>query len=194
MGGAGRGVRPARRRRAPAGRPAARRPHELPDSPLTSAETEPLLLSACPPDAADRLLASKNADFSFRMRGRREGGGFRATLFLAGGAVGGCFRLIPDAIPDLAWAGFPPDLASRIVGLRDGLVIVTGATGSGKSTTLAMLVTGSTPPAGYRIITVEEPVEYRFPPRNSVVTQREVGTDVLSFADGLKYGLRRTRT
>jgi twitching motility protein PilT len=76
--------------------------------------------------------------------------------------------------------------------LHDGLVIVTGATGSGKTTTLAMLVNRFNQAGGYRIITVEEPVEYLFPrAANSVVTQREIGPDVLTFADGLKYGLRQ---
>jgi twitching motility protein PilT len=69
---------------------------------------------------------------------------------------------------------------------------VTGATGSGKTTTLAMILNLLNQTGGYRIITVEEPVEYRFPRiANSLVTQREVGTDVLTFADGLKYGLRQ---
>ncbi|HEY1191008.1 MAG TPA: PilT/PilU family type 4a pilus ATPase [Gemmata sp.] len=165
---------------------------ELPDAALAPDEIEPLLLSVCPEDAAQRLQSNKNADFSFEcpLAGKRAR--FRATLFLASGDAGGCFRLIPDAIPDLAWAGFPADLAAKIVGLRDGLVIVTGATGSGKSTTLAMLVNRMNALGGYRIITVEEPVEYRFPrAANSLVTQREVGADVLSFADGLKYGLRQ---
>jgi twitching motility protein PilT len=76
--------------------------------------------------------------------------------------------------------------------VRDGLVIVTGATGSGKTTTLAMILNLLNQTGGFRIITVEEPVEYRFPrTANSLVTQREVGTDVLTFADGLKYGLRQ---
>ena len=84
------------------------------------------------------------------------------------------------------------ELAERLAFVRDGLVIVTGATGSGKTTTLAMIVNLLNQRGGYRIITVEEPVEYLFPRRaNSVVTQREVGGDVLTFADGLKYGLRQ---
>ncbi len=165
---------------------------ELPEAPLTAAETLPLLLSACPEDATRRLHETKNADFSFECPVEGTTARFRATVFLAGGDTGGCFRVIPDTIPDLAWAGFPGDLAARLVAVRDGLVIVTGATGSGKSTTLAMLVNRLNKAGGYRIITVEEPVEYRFPCEpNSVVTQREVGSDVLSFADGLKYGLRQ---
>jgi hypothetical protein len=95
-------------------------------------------------------------------------------------------------VPTFDWAGFPVPLADRIVGLRDGLVIVAGATGSGKTTTLAMIVNRLHKAGGQRIITVEEPIEYRFArAANSVVTQREVGRDVPTFADGLKYGLRQ---
>lgn len=164
----------------------------LPEEPLTEEEAEPLLLSACPHDALNRLQSQKNADFSLECAVGGRVVRFRASLFLAAGAIGGCFRIIPDAIPDLAWAGFPPSLAEKIGALRDGLVILTGATGSGKTTTLAMIVNRLNKAGGYRIITVEEPVEYLFPREpNSVVTQREVGGDVLSFADGLKYGLRQ---
>jgi twitching motility protein PilT len=165
---------------------------ELPEPPVAEAEAEPLLLSACPHEALERLQHQKNADFSFECVVDGRTVRFRTSLFLAGGSTGGCFRLIPDRIPDLAWAGFPEPLAVKIAGLRDGLVILTGATGSGKTTTLAMIVNRLNKAGGYRIITVEEPVEYQFPREpNSVVTQREVGADVLTFADGLKYGLRQ---
>lgn len=164
----------------------------LPEEPLTEEEAEPLLLSACPHDALQRIQEQKNADFSFAAPFDGRVIRFRTSLFLAGGHTGGCFRLIPDTIPDLIWAGFPEKLADKIAALRDGLVILTGATGSGKTTTLAMVVNRLNKAGGYRIITVEEPVEYLFPREpNSVITQREVGTDVLSFADGLKYGLRQ---
>src|SRR5262249_9661198 len=80
----------------------------------------------------------------------------------------------------------------RLAFVRDGLVIVTGATGCGKTTTLAMIVNLLNEAGGYRIITVEEPVEFLFPREpNSVITQREVGQDVITFADGLKKGLRQ---
>ncbi len=165
---------------------------QLPEPPLTEDEAEPLLLSACPHDALERLQHQKNADFSFECVVDGRPARFRTSLFLAGGSTGGCFRLIPDKIPDLTWAGFPEPLAAKIAALLDGLVILTGATGSGKTTTLAMIVNRLNKAGGYRIITVEEPVEYEFPREpNSVVSQREVGADVLTFADGLKYGLRQ---
>ena len=165
---------------------------ELPEPPLAADEADPLLLSVCPPEALTRLRDQKNADFSFGVPVTGRIARFRASLFNAGQQLGACFRLIPDDIPDFDWAGFPKSLADRLASVRDGLVIVTGATGSGKTTTLAMIVNQLNSGGGCRIITVEEPVEYVFPRMpNSVVTQREVGLDVLTFADGLKYGLRQ---
>src|SRR4029078_8318774 len=117
---------------------------------------------------------------------------FRANLFHTERTLAACLRLVPETIPDLSWAGFPPELAERLAFLRDGLVIVTGATGAGKTTTLAMIVNLINQAGGYRIITVEEPIEYLYPQApNSVVTQREVGGDVLTFAEGLRSGLRQ---
>ena len=165
---------------------------ELPEPPLAPDDAEPLLTSVCPPAALAQLDTTRNAEFSFAAPVEGRVARFRASLFYAGRHLGACLRVIPDAIPDYEWAGFPEHLAARITGLRDGLVVVTGATGSGKTTTLAMIVQSLNAAGGCRIITVEEPVEYLFPRAvNSVVTQREVGLDVLTFADGLKFGLRQ---
>jgi twitching motility protein PilT len=165
---------------------------ELPGPPLDGGRTEGLLAPLCPPAAGARLRARRGAEFSFDLPLAGRTARFRASLFYAAGRLGACFRLIPDAIPDFAWAGFPEELARRLAFLRDGLVFVTGPAGSGKTTTLAMVVNLLNRAGGRRILTVEEPVEYRFPrAANSVVSQREVGADVRSFADGLKYGLRQ---
>ncbi len=151
-----------------------------------------LLFAMCPAALRERLLSAKNVDWSFELDLNGQLGRFRANLFFAAGNVGGCIRIVPTAIPQFEWAGVPKDLAERLAFQRDGLVIVTGATGSGKTTTLAMIVNLLNQAGGYRIITVEEPVEYLLPvAENSVTTQREVGTDVLTFSDGLKYGLRQ---
>jgi twitching motility protein PilT len=165
---------------------------ELPEPAIAPDEMMPLLAAVCPPGVVERLREQRNADFSFELPLAGAVGRFRASLFHAARQPGACFRVIPNAIPDFDWAGFPTALADRLTALRDGLVIVTGATGSGKTTTLAMIVNRLNARGGCRIITVEEPVEYIFPREvNSVVTQREVGLDVLTFADGLKYGLRQ---
>ncbi len=179
-----------------AGYPSVRRLHgdliETSEPPLGGQETQALLGALCPSDTFTRLQAQRNVDFSFDLAVNGRTTRFRANLFHAGGQLGACLRVVPAAIPDFEWAGFPLALAQRLAFVRDGLVIVTGPTGSGKTTTLAMIVNLLNQTGGYRIITVEEPVEYLYPRvANSVVTQREVGSDVLTFADGLRSGLRQ---
>lgn len=165
---------------------------ELPESPILPEEAAGLVGALCPAEAVGQLQAEKGLDFSFDFAVDGRVGRFRVNLFQSGGRPGACLRLLPLDIPEFSWAGFPEALAERLARLRDGLVIVTGATGSGKTTTLAMIVNLLNREGGYRIITVEEPIEYIYPrTANSVVTQREVGLDVLTFADGLKQGLRQ---
>lgn len=179
-----------------AGYPPALRLHgdltELKESPLAGPEIDELLNAICPPDVRDRLRDHRDADFSFDPIVDGKPARFRAHLYVVGGHLAACLRVIPIDIPSFEWAGVSMKLAERLAFLRDGLVILTGPTGSGKTTTLALIVNLLNQTGGYRIITVEEPVEYRFPKApHSVVTQREVGKDVLSFADGLRAGLRQ---
>jgi twitching motility protein PilT len=180
-----------------AGHPPVQRLHgelvAFPQEPsLTPSEADQLIRSLCTPEALAQLQSQKDVDFAFIARIDDRAFRFRANLFFTGRSLAACLRLVQDTIPDLSWAGLSSDLAKRLAFQRDGLVIVTGATGSGKTTTLAMIVNLINQAGGYRIITVEEPIEYVFPQSpNSLVTQREVGGDVASFADGLKYGLRQ---
>lgn len=160
---------------------------------LSVTDMDALLSELVPVEAREKLRVEKNLDVALTVRtGTGSERRFRTNFFHATGLIGACLRLIPPAIPSLEWAGFPHPLADRLAAIRDGLVIFTGPTGSGKSTSLAMIVDRINREGGNRILTVEEPVEYRFSRSgNSLVTQREVGTDVLTFADGLKYGLRQ---
>jgi twitching motility protein PilT len=165
---------------------------ELASQPLDGETVGSLLTSLCPTHAIDRFREDKNVDFAFELAadcGRQR---FRANYFLSGQQMGACFRVIPSQIPDFHWAGFPTDVAHRLAHYRNGLVLFCGVAGSGKTTSLAMIVNLLNQAGGYRIITIEEPVEYVFPRLpQSVVTQREVGQDVHTFADGLKYALRQ---
>jgi twitching motility protein PilT len=134
----------------------------------------------------------KNLDFSVSLECAGALHRFRANVFQAQGGIGACFRHIPNEVPSFEWLGFPRALATRLIHATNGLVIVTGITGSGKTTTLAALVNMLNEEGNCRIITVEEPIEYVYPKRpGSVISQREVGTDVDSFYDGLKFGLRQ---
>ena len=136
---------------------------ELLEPCLEKEETRTILCSLCPPEALARLQALKNIDLSFEMVLDGQIQRFRTNLFHSGGQMGGCLRVVPAVIPDFAWSGFPANLAERLAFVQDGLVILTGATGSGKTTTMAILVNLLNQTGGYRIITVEEPVEYLFP-------------------------------
>lgn len=179
-----------------AGYPATFRLHDelvpLDEPPLDEGRLRAVLQELCSDEAFARFLAEKNLDFALELDldGRRQR--FRVNYFFSGDLPGACLRIIPHSIPSLEWAGFPQDLAERLISQRDGLVLITGVTGSGKTTTLAILIDRLARRGGYRIITIEEPIEYLFTGSGgSIVTQREVGRDVPSFADGLKYGLRQ---
>ena len=163
------------------------------DVPALNGESVRAALIALCPDASRRDLEDQNnVDFALELDIGGHMCRFRANYFVAAGDLGACFRVILGEIPDFEWTGFPRDLAQRLAHFPDGLILITGVTGSGKTTTLATIVNLLNQESGYRIITVEEPIEYLFPHNlDSVVTQREVGRDVLSFADGLKYGLRQ---
>jgi twitching motility protein PilT len=151
-----------------------------------------MLVPLCPAHATARFQAERNVDFALELALPDRRQRLRANYFMSGRQMGACFRLIPSAIPDFEWAGFPQKVAKKLTHFRNGLVLVGGVVGSGKTTTLAMLIHLLNQEGGYRIITVEEPVEYLFPKMSSsVVTQREVGPDVNTFADGLKFALRQ---
>jgi twitching motility protein PilT len=165
---------------------------ELAHPPLDGELLRGLLTPLCPEPIFSRFQSDKNVDFSLELPINDRLERFRVNYFLSGRHPGACFRVIPATIPDFEWAGFPPALADRLAHYRNGLVLICGVAGSGKTTSLAMIINLLNREGGYRIITVEEPVEYLLPRApHSVVTQREVGADVHSFADGLKYGLRQ---
>ncbi|MEO1526668.1 MAG: PilT/PilU family type 4a pilus ATPase [Planctomycetota bacterium] len=162
------------------------------DQPVTSAEMNEMLRSLCPPDLFERFERDRNLDFAAVVGDETNPQRFRSNYFFAGNQMGACFRVIPRVIPELAWAGFPIELADRITRFRNGLILFSGVTGSGKSTSMAMMVKQLLQGEPKRIITIEDPIEYLFQADGgSLVTQREVGRDVVSFADGLKYGLRQ---
>ena len=159
---------------------------------LEAAWLDDVLETFCPAHFEQRLKAERNLDFALAAPIEGVLTRFRVNLFYAAGHLGGCFRIIPPQIPDFDWAGFPEELANRLASCQDGMVILTGPTGSGKSTTLAMVVNLINRAGGHRIISIEEPLEFEFPRLpHSVVSQREVGIDVPTFAEGLRNGLRQ---
>jgi twitching motility protein PilT len=135
--------------------------------------------------AACVAALGNNADASLEVDGVR----VRINAFEHLGGAGIAARLIRDRVPTTSELGLPPELAS-IVELRDGLVLVCGPTGSGKSTTLASLIDLLDQRRAAHVITLEDPIEYRFQPRRCLIHQRELGTHVPTFATGLKAALR----
>eukprot|EP00913_Durusdinium_trenchii_P022844 g21448.t1 len=165
---------------------------ELAELPLDPDELSDLLLGICPDVARDRLDDVKHIDFSLTRAFEGTLRRFRANLFYSKGLLSACFRFVPTEIPDLNWAGFPEPVARKLASFRNGFVLLTGVAGSGKTTSLAMIINMINQRGGSRIITVEEPIEYLFPGADdSLITQREVGIDVKSFSDGLVSGLRQ---
>ena len=168
--------------------------HTLDAEPLTPDAVRDMLTGLIPPRLRERLDHDEIKDMDFSTTVDHAGGSvrFRVNVFFAQGVMGGCFRLIPSEIPTLEWTHFPPELANRITHERNGLVLLTGVAGSGKTTTLAVLVNMLNLAGHCRIITIEEPIEYVFPPsEDGVVTQREVGVDTDSFYNGLRSALRQ---
>ena len=126
-------------------------------------------------------------DFSFGVKGLAR---FRGNIFVQRGALAGVFRLIPYKFLSFDELGLP-QVIRTISSKSNGLVLVTGPTGSGKSTTLASMIDRINSEREEHIVTIEDPIEYLHPHKKCVVNQREVGTDTFSFKNALKYILRQ---
>ncbi|HEX8100886.1 MAG TPA: type IV pilus twitching motility protein PilT [Actinomycetota bacterium] len=135
----------------------------------------------------ERLEQELELDLSYSLPGKAR---FRVNVYFQRDAVGAAFRLIPFAIRTLDELGLPQQVAD-FARLARGMVLVTGPTGSGKSTTLAALVDIVNSEREVHIMTVEDPIEYLHQHKKAIVNQREVGTDTRSFAQALKHVLRQ---
>jgi twitching motility protein PilT len=155
-------------------------------SALTAADTARLLAEVLTPDQADAWRSRHEFDFSFSWRAHAR---IRGNAFTQRGLTAVALRMIPREIPTIEALGLPSVL--RELSLRhQGLILMTGPTGSGKSTTLASLVDLINSNRGCHIITVEDPIEYVHDHKLAAVNQREVGTDTDSFGDALRSVLR----
>ena len=153
---------------------------------LTPAETKQLVYSVLTDSQKKRFEESSELDFSFGIKGLAR---FRCNVFMQRGAVGAVYRLIPEKVPVFADLGLPPVLATLADRPR-GLVLVTGPTGSGKSTTLAAMLNKINAERHGHILTIEDPIEYIHPHKNCLVNQREVHSDTNSFSNALRAALR----
>jgi twitching motility protein PilT len=160
-------------------------PLKLP--PLSPVETKQLCYSVLTEDQKIQFEKNKELDLSFGVKNLSR---FRANIFMQRGAVSGAFRSIPFKILSVDELGLPT-VVSELAAKPRGLVLVTGPTGSGKSTTLASLIDKINTETRQHIITIEDPIEYLHPHKRCIVNQREVGTDTMRFRDALKYVLRQ---
>jgi twitching motility protein PilT len=159
----------------------------LKTEPLKAPETKTLCYSILTDAQKLRFEEDKELDLSFGVNGLAR---FRANIFMQRETVGGAFRLIPFQIrnfDDLSLPGIVQDLCNK----PRGLVLVTGPTGSGKSTTLASMIDKINTERHDHIVTVEDPIEYLHSHKGCVVAQREIGADTQSFKRALKYILRQ---
>ena len=146
-----------------------------------------MIFGILPHHLRERFEESKELDTGYAIPGL---GRFRLNVFQQRGAVGAVLRTMPDEIPDFESLGLPPAVG-RLANLNKGLVLVTGPTGSGKSTTLASLIRAINEAKPFHIVTVEEPIEFLHGHGQSIVNQREVGQDTHSFAESLRHVLRQ---
>lgn len=135
----------------------------------------------------EQYEAALELDFAYAVRGHAR---FRVNLYQQRESIGAVFRVIPYEIKELAQLGVPPVVGS-FAGLPRGLVLVTGPTGSGKSTTLASIIDLANRTRADHIMTVEDPIEFLHRHKRSIINQREVGADTHSFANALKHVLRQ---
>ncbi|MFH1228747.1 MAG: PilT/PilU family type 4a pilus ATPase, partial [Planctomycetota bacterium] len=155
---------------------------------LTPEDTKKLIYSILDSNQIAKFEKNLEMDMSFGIEGI---GRFRVNVFRQRGVVGAVMRLIPTKIRNFDELGVPRQVCEKICGTLKGLVLVTGATGSGKSTTLAAMVDYVNSTTKGHILTIEDPVEYVHNHKNCLVNQREVGSDTLEFKNALKTALRQ---
>ncbi len=160
-------------------------PLKLP--PLTPNDCKELCYSALSEEQKINFEKANEIDLSFSVRGLSR---FRANVFTQRGAIAGAFRMIPFRISSFEELGIPP-IVGQIANKPRGLILVTGPTGSGKSTTLASIIDKVNSEQRLHIMTIEDPIEYLHQHKMSLVNQREVGSDTMSFKAALKYVLRQ---
>ena len=154
---------------------------------LTQDELGEMMREICEPPRFEKYLKTGDIDFAYALGDRAR---FRANFYMQSDGFGCIFRIIPSKILSLEDLK-SPEVLKRFAHFRSGLVLVTGPTGSGKSTTLAAIIDYINTNFAKHILTIEEPIEFVHPLKKSVIIQREVGIDTNSFADGLKSSTRQ---
>ncbi|MCC7390365.1 MAG: PilT/PilU family type 4a pilus ATPase [Phycisphaerales bacterium] len=156
--------------------------------PLTEEECDHLFDPLLSDVQKKRFVESGNLDFAWHLP---DGDRFRIDLFRSGNHIHAAARRVKAEIPSYAELHLPPIYAKIVRESPDGLVLICGVTGCGKSSTLAAMIEQLNQTEDVNIITVEDPIEYRFTPKKAIISQREVGIDVDSFKTALRYAVRQ---
>ncbi|MBI4566117.1 MAG: type IV pilus twitching motility protein PilT [Planctomycetes bacterium] len=154
--------------------------------PLTPDDTVGFMKSIAPERCQQELKEKGGADFGFAFEKKAR---FRVAVYMQKGQVGIALRLIPSKILSFEEIGLPPSV-KNLLGRPRGLILVTGPTGCGKTTTLATMIDFINKDEDCHIITIEDPIEYYHEHKTSIVSQRELGVDIGSFAEAIRRGLR----
>ena len=153
---------------------------------LSDTELESYVLEILTKNQTEKLESGQDIDFSYV---GEEGGRFRVNVFRKATGYGAVFRHIPGDVPTLEQLNVPPVL-TEFCEYHQGMVLVTGSTGTGKSTTLAAMINHLNETRSLNIISLEDPIEFVHPSKNCQVIQRELGTHLTSFADGVRAAMR----
>lgn len=156
---------------------------------LTAYQTEMIAMAILRdnPDAAFQLAKTRTADLSYALPGRCR---FRVNIFQQRNSYSIVMRVIPHEIPTFEQLNIPPQLR-EVCDIRNGIVLLTGPTGSGKSSTLAAIIDEINEKKSYHIVTIEDPIEFLHNHKKSTINQREVGADTKDFASALRAALRQ---
>jgi twitching motility protein PilT len=154
---------------------------------LSAAAVEGLVYPMISQEQRARFVAERDLDLAYEVAGV---GRFRVNLHWERDVVGLVARVIPGTIPTMKEIEMP-EIVYKLARLDQGLIIVTGPTGHGKSTSLAAMINLINEERSAHIVTLEDPIEFLFEPKKSIVKQRQLGTDMRSFAEGLKHVLRQ---
>ena len=161
---------------------------EIEDAPeLTLADMESALETVALPEKVSSFYANGDLDVAYQAEGLPR---FRVNVFRQRGSISFAFRVIPARVPNFASLGLPPGV-ERLASESRGLVLVTGATGSGKTTTLAAIIDHINRTRREHVVTIEDPIEILHEDHGCVVSQREIGLDTSSFGEALRRALRQ---
>lgn len=158
---------------------------------LSKQETQELIFSVLTPQQKETFLANRCLDFSYAYGGGDFGdkGRLRVNVYFQKDTMAGAFRLLPAKVKTIEELALP-QICHSFAKYKQGLVLVTGPTGHGKSTTIAAIVNEINMTEAANIVTIEDPIEYIYPKGKSIISQREIGSDTLSWAESLRSILR----